>query len=62
MSSERERRTAVHDLAKATARERGIVAIRGYQPPGSGKPEGRNPPTGGSNVAAAPQASGNKKD
>lgn len=40
------------------------VEKRGYQPQGSSKPEGQNPPTGGSNVSNAPQTSNNsgKKD
>ena len=31
------------------------VEKRGYQPQGSSKPEGQNPPDGGSNVSNAPQ-------
>jgi hypothetical protein len=34
----------------------------GYQPQGSARPEGQNPPSGGSNVVPPPQAGGAKKE
>lgn len=37
------------------------ILKEGYQPRATGKPEGQNPPKGGSNVMRPPQSMDNKK-
>ena len=62
MSSDGEKRTVDHHPVETKVRDLTKEEVRGYQPPATGGPEGRNPPTGGSSVAPAPQTSGNKKE
>jgi hypothetical protein len=54
--------TEGHQPGPATAKpEAGKVVRKGYQPQPSTRPEGQNPPSGGSNVAPAGQAANTTK-